>query len=410
MARDIVLITVDSWRYDTTSLTSNVSQRLSEQADLICAGAATNWVFPAILSGTYYPTAYNESGSLRSDLVSLPELLSEAGYATGGFVACNPYVSKWSNRFDSFWNADLRTDSAEWYSSRIEKWMSRGYRTALLKKRVSAHEVARRGSEWYAQQDSPRFLWMHIMEPHLPYYPGIKKARDIGLLDAYRSILSYQRNGDNTPEEQMAIQRDLYDKCVELFDEHVPGLLDFVDDDAMILMFGDHGEEFDHGHYDHERLYDECVRVPIFYKNITVPEVPDPVRQIDIAPLILEEIGEPIPEDWVGDTPKSMADQPAFMITPEPGEDLLHAGIRTNSKKLIKSFNRETGQHQRTEYFDLDDDPTECQNIADTSPFDGVQKQLDNFISQHQQALEMNATTGIESTTVQSRLEDLGYK
>lgn len=410
MNQDIVLLTVDSWRYDTTDLVSNLSERLSGPAELICAGAATNWVFPAILSSTYYPNAYDDTGDLRSGLRSLPEMLSEEGYATGGFVACNPYVSKWNDHFDEFWNANLSTDSTEWYSNSIEKWLSRLYRTAFLQKRASAKEVAKRASTWYVEQDGPRFLWMHLMEPHLPYYPGLRRAQDVGLLDSYRSVISYQRHGDETPQRHIDTQRSLYDKCVNLFDECVPNLLDFIDDNSIVVAFGDHGEEFDHGHYDHERLYDECVRVPLYYRNIGIKETDSPLRQIDIAPKILDSIDVSVPTEWDGQKPKSMANHPAMMVTPEPEADLLHTAIRTDSEKLIKSFDRESGNLSRTEYYDLASDSDEQQNLAEEEHYDWLEDRLDDFVAEHESALDMEATTGINSAVVESRLEDLGHK
>ncbi len=410
MVQDLVLLTVDSWRHDTTDLVPNLSRQLSGQTEAICAGAATNWVFPAILNSRYYPDAYEPDGTLRSDITSLPEMLSEVGFATGGFVACNPYVSKWKDQFDVFWNGGLATESGEWYSSTIEKWLSRGYRTALLKKRVSASEIAQRASAWYTQQDGPRFLWLHLMEPHLPYYPGIQRAREIGLVKTYRSILSYQQHHDDTPAEAMNVQRALYNQCVELFDAHVPDLLNFVDSDAAIVALGDHGEEFDHGHYDHERLYDECVRVPVFFENMPQLQTTGSVRQIDLAPAMLRRAGIDVPEDWTGTGIALLNDKPALMLTPQDDAKLLHAGGRTGTTKLIKSFNQKTGELVNTEAYDVSSDPNETENIYPNGVDGKLEERLDEFITEYKPALEMNATTGIESEVVASRLEDLGYK
>jgi arylsulfatase A-like enzyme len=409
MDQDIVLLTVDSWRYDTTNIVPNMSRRLSGPSNLICAGAATNWAFPAILSGMYYPSAYDGSGNLRSDICTLPDRLSGAGYTAGGFVACNPYVSKWSDRFDTFWNAGVSSDLNKWYSNTIQKWASRAYRTVLFRKRAPANTVASQAAEWYDAQESPRFLWMHIMEPHFPYYPGLKRAREVGLIDAYRSVLSYQRNGDKTPAEQMAVQRSLYNKCVELFDDRVSDLLEFVDDDAMILAFGDHGEEFDHGHYDHERLYDECVRVPLYYQN--VPEsFEGTVRQIDLAPTLLNILNVDVPDEWEGSKAASLSERPAFMITPEPGTNLLHSAIRTDEKKLIKSYDQETGEVQKSEYYDLQEDPQERQDKSGSVTSEELEEELDAFVSEHESALNVGISTGMDSAVVESRLENLGYK
>lgn len=410
MVQDIVLLTVDSWRYDTTDLVPNLSKRLSGQTEAICAGAATNWVFPAILNSRYYPDAYDPDGDLRSDITSLPQVLSEAGFATGGFVACNPYVSKWNQHFDEFWNGGIATDSDEWYSSTLEKWVSRGYRTSLLKKRVSAGEIAQRASDWYHQQDGPRFLWVHLMEPHLPYYPGIGRAREVGLGKAYRSVISYQRNHDETSATHMEVQRALYNQCVELFDTHIPEILEFVDDDAAIVALGDHGEEFDHGHYDHERLYDECVRVPLFFENVPQLQTTEPVRQIDLAPAVLRASDLDVPSDWTGSDVAPIDDEPAFMITPQGDANLLHTGVRTGTTKLIKSFDQKSGELANTEAYDLSVDSQESDNVYPDGIDGNLEEQLGEFVAEHESALSIDAMAGIESDVVESRLEDLGYK
>lgn len=407
MSKDIVLLTVDSWRHDTTHLVPNLSQRLSGQSEAICAGAATNWVFPAILNSRYYPDAYDTDGGLRSDIKSLPEVLSEAGFATGGFVASNPYVSKWQDDFDQFWNGGIGDD---WYSSRLEKWFSRGYRTVLLKKRVPASEIAKRASAWYQNQESPRFLWIHLMEPHLPYYPGIRRANNIGLLKSYRSVIRYQRYHDDTPEEDMEIQRRLYNQCVELFDDHIPDLLEFVGDDAIVVALGDHGEEFDHGHYDHERLYDECVRVPLFFENVPQFRQSSPVRQIDISPAILNAAGLGVPTEWSGKAATHLSEDPALMLTPQTNASLLHAGIRTEETKMIKSFDLDDGSLVETEVYDLTSDPKESKNIYYRENVKESETTLDDFVRKHEPALEIDATTGVESDVVEARLQDLGYK
>lgn len=410
MTKDVVLLTVDSWRYDTKDLVPNLANRLSGPAEAICSGAATNWVFPSILSGTYYPDTYDKTGNLRPDLLSLPQILSNAGFETAGFVACNPYVSKWSEHFDEFWNGGIASSSNKWYTNSLEKWLSRGYRTAFLKKRVSADEIAQRASTWYTQQEGPRFLWMHLMEPHLPYYPGIRKAKEVGLSDSYRSIINYQRYHDETSAEDMAIQRELYNKTVKRFDNYVPNLLDFVDNDAITIAVADHGEEFDHGHYDHERLYDECVRVPLFYENIPRLASLGTMRQIDFAPTILRELNIDIPDEWDGQVAESIENYPVMMLTPQPDADILHTGIRTDDRKLIKSFDRINGQLVNSELYNIEIDPDEKNDIYDQGVDSGIEDHLDDFVSEYEPALEMNAITGIESDVVESRLKDLGYK
>lgn len=99
-----------------------------------------------------------------------------------------------------------------------------------------------------------------------------------------------------------------------------------------------------------------------------------------------------------------------MMVTPQPNAGLLHTGIRTEDRKLIKSFDRESGQLVRSEFYNLESDPDEKNNIYDRDINERMEDQLDEFVSEHESALSIDAVTGLESNVVESRLQDLGYK
>ncbi|MFB6225129.1 MAG: sulfatase/phosphatase domain-containing protein, partial [Candidatus Paceibacteria bacterium] len=199
------------------------------------------------------------------------------------------------------------------------------------------------------------------------------------------------------------------EECIRSFNETVPELIDFVGEDAIILAFGDHGEEFEHGHYDHERLYDECVHVPLYYKNIA--EFADgPLRQVDLAPNLLNAIDIPIPDRWEGTIETPVSTQPAYMLTPENDTGLLHVGIRKENSKLIRSYDRQNGNIVRNEYYNLEDDPNEIKNIYNSVDVRKMEEKLEQFLSDHQAALDIDLSTNMETKIVESRLEDLGYK
>lgn len=411
MTEDIVLITVDALRHDAIQDMPNTVEWFNERqvGEAITSGAATNWVFPAILSGSYYTSAYNDAGTVNDDLTTLPDVLNNEGYVTGAFLGFNPYLSKWRNRFDEFWNGGLSGTGEEWYKHAIEKWFNRGYRTALLKKRISGSEVLKRAKEWYHDQSSPKFLWVHLMEPHKPYYPGLKAARDIGLFSVYRSIVNLQWVGDAVSNSNLEVQRELYRKCVAVADKLISDFITNIEQGSTVVILGDHGEEFDHGHLGHERLYDECVRVPLLFQNL--PQLPEStVRQIDIPAAILQHHSISVPNSWDGQRVNSLEDNPAFMLTPEPSADLLHAGVRNESEKLIYTFDRNTGQKRQTEYYDLVEDPAERHNLSQEIKNENMANNLNEFVSTHQPALRMNAETGLDSPTVEKRLQNLGYK
>lgn len=410
MTKDIVLITIDALRHDVTDQMPNTNQFFPSigRREAITAGAATNWVFPAVLAGSYYTRAYNESGVLRNDFPTLPDLLGAEGYSTGAFLGFNPYLAKWEGRFDEFWNGGLSGGDEQWYSNPVSKWVSRLRRTVLLRKRVSADEVIDRARRWYNDQEGARFLWIHLMEPHKPYYPGLSHALDLGLFRTYRSIARFQRDGSETSREYVRIQRRLYERCVREADTALKNAFNFIADDATVVLLGDHGEEFDHGYYGHERLYDECVRVPFFSRGLLNDDPRSTVRQIDIGAELLSARGLSVPDEW--DSVAGLGERPSLMMTPRPSEGTFQCAIRTSKDKLIRTYDRDTGDVLETEYYDLVSDPSEMNNRYGSADIDGRLNELEEFMTAHRNALSMEPETGQNSETVDERLKNLGYK
>jgi arylsulfatase A-like enzyme len=246
------------------------------------------------------------------------------------------------------------------------------------------------------------------MEPHGPYYPGLQRASEVGLLDSYRSIFSFQKHGDETPSHHIKTQRRLYEQCVKKVDESLEKLFNFADSNAGIVLLGDHGEEFEHGHYDHERLYDECVRVPFFSKNVFDTDVPDTVRQIDVPVELLEHTGIEIPRAWDGS--RFAEDPTTFMISPWPADGTFQCAVRTSEKKYLRTYDRESGEIVRQEYYDIEEDPNEMTNLYDTTNSTPLQTKVDEFMESNKDALRMDPQTEDTSEAVKDRLKNLGYK
>ncbi|WP_440007806.1 sulfatase-like hydrolase/transferase [Halomicrococcus sp. SG-WS-1] len=400
---DIVLVTVDCWRSDTLAQMPSLSAWSEQSTTAISAGGATNWAFPALLNSRYYPETYDDDGNLEDGLTPLPAVLADHGYATGGFVASNPFVAKWSPHFDAFWNDGMESPDSDLYSSEFGKWASRFYKLAAMRKRVPADEIIGQARDWYETQSGPRFLWLHLMDPHLPYYPGLSKAREVGLPSAYRASVEFYLNGSDSSESTLRTIRRLYRRCVERVDDDLQEVFDFVDDDAKVVFTGDHGEEFDHGDYDHESLYDEVVRTPLVTRNVET-DLPDrPVRQIDLPPTLLDEVDVDAPASWTGDTFEESTD-PAYMISYLPNDGHGLVGVRTDDRKLIRTFD-DQGLHGG-ELFDLESDPGETVDRYGELDEPDLEQQLREFVER------VDAPTGEQTGVdddVNSRLEELGY-
>lgn len=395
MSQDIILVTIDCWRYDAVQRMSNLLLLTDNyvRTEAICQSAATNGVFPAILSSMYHPYAYKGcvyptlkcSGRLKSHIRPLPQVLSEHGYSTGAIVASNPWLNKWAEYFDYFWNDGLSgvsTDVTHFRSSFFRK--IRGlHRFILLKDWVTASEVTKRAKDWYVRQKQPRFLWMHLMEPHSPFFPGLKKGLAEGLLKPYRANLQFARSPDNCSEEVLRATQNLYWKSVDKLDEQIPEVLEFFNEDATVLIMADHGQEFFHGVHRHARLYDECVRVPLLIKW-TLPdslELPrKALRQIDLAPTVLRGLDLPIPDNWQGRAIQEKAFLPSPMVNYAPQLERTYIGIRTEGRKFIRTFDSTTGEEMGRELYNLEEDSEEKNNIYNKADAEDLAKYLEEFL------------------------------
>lgn len=408
--RDVVLVTLDAWRADALDRMSNLLERAAtdgyDRSEAVSQSAATHGAFPSLLASRYVVQAYDREGQVRTGVTSLSQVFREHGYATGAVVASNPFLAKWDEHFHYYWN-DGMTTSIDYSGPRYSAF-DRAQRFVRLKQRVDATEVAQRAEQWYRRQDAPRFLWMHLMDTHGPYFPGLVKALDVGLYETYSTLFKYHVRDDASPSV-LAGLRELYEQCVERLDEQLSAVFEFIHPEAVVVVTGDHGEEFDHGYHGHAQLYEECVRTPLLARNLGRPVADCTVRHLDLAPTILDELGVEPPPDWEG-APVDGTTRPSLLFNHAPLLNRTYVGVRTERYKFIKSFHDEQWTVQERELYDLDADPDERDPVDDPDVADELEAKVDEFLNRDDVDLEVirNTKSGIDDD-VQDRLRELGY-
>jgi len=411
--RDVVLLTIDCWRHDAPSEMPHLQGLTADfqKHEAICQAAATNGVFPTILASQYSYEAYRtEDPNLVDDsVVSLPKLLSQRGYETGAFLASNPFLGKWADHFDEFWNDGMRNKNEDANRSEYTEF-DRMRNFLKMESRVTASEVASRARRWLDGTDSPRFLWMHLMDVHAPYYPGLRRGVATGLLQSYYSLVQYSRYGMDASDDVLDTIRDLYWECVRRLDERIREVIGFLPDDALVVVMADHGEELHHGNIGHARLYDECVRVPLFIRRPGASLDESTIRQLDIAPAIADWVNADIPNSWAGE-PHDGEPRESVMINHSHGQERVYIGLRTPNAKLIEAYDMD-GNKIDTEFYDLEADPTEQQPILDrsNSSRQAVSKKLDQYKQNRNLMSHIFSDRADTTEAVEKRLEELGYR
>ncbi|MEA2562012.1 MAG: hypothetical protein QOH06_3516 [Acidobacteriota bacterium] len=261
---DILLITIDTLRADALGFAGNsrvqtpVLDRLAAQGRVFTNAHAHNVVtLPShtnILTGLYpfqHGVRENSGFRLSGDVPTLATVLRGAGYATAAFVGAYP--------LDSEFGLDR---GFEVYDDRTTRG-SNDQEFELAERR--GDEVVGPALKWWHQQGKPRFLWVHLYDPHAPY----------------------------APPEPFATRyaKEPYLGEVAAADSFLAPLLE-SSKDALVVVTADHGESLgEHGELTHGLFaYEATLKVPLLLAGPGVQPGKDgrPARHVDIFPTVLD--------------------------------------------------------------------------------------------------------------------------
>lgn len=274
----VVMIFIDTLRPDHMSLygyerdTSAAVDTWAEGASVFeNARSVAPWTLPsarAIITGRQ-PEEYQHADTL-------PAILREDGWATA-FIAGNVYLSA---------NFDMHRD---WGFHRVGLY-------------PMGNEVTDDALEWLEQTDGQNgLIQVHYMDPHLPYQEPLTYRRMYAgsAPDGVREeffVKEVRRHAAFRTEEGQDYVRDRYDQNIRYTTDQVARILEKLDDNDIVLLFSDHGEEFwEHGAFEHgHTVFDELLRVPLAIKapGITPSRIDTPVSVLDLAPTILDLLGK----------------------------------------------------------------------------------------------------------------------
>ncbi|HEX5009815.1 MAG TPA: sulfatase [Planctomycetota bacterium] len=201
---------------------------------------------------------------------------------------------------------------------------ARGFDTYTYDLEGAADKVALGRKEIVAltAPDSGRFfLFWHTYQIHAPYcppgeyvdrwapadYQGVMRERLDSLAGlSFKERFSrmktlFWKDRDTFGPPEASFLHGVYQAGIRYTDDQLAGLFQAMRDagvfeSSIVVLLGDHGEEFfEHGHWQHEQLFEECLRVPLMIrlpggldggKHITTP-----VALIDVMPTVLDLLG-----------------------------------------------------------------------------------------------------------------------
>jgi arylsulfatase A-like enzyme/Flp pilus assembly protein TadD len=352
----------------------------------------------SLLTGRY-PSAHgarDNGTAMNADVPTLATWLRGRGFRTAAFVAAFPLDKRFglSRGFDVYSDRMPRGPDGRLANERPARMVVDDAITWLRDSRERTGEAGR------------IFLWVHLFEPHAPY-------------------------GDPAHDPRPAIAR--YDDEISIADREVGRLLSSLGPDAgrtLVVVASDHGEAFgEHGETGHSLfVYDTTLRVALLVAGPRVPlhrVVDDPVCLIDVAPTVLDLLGEPgLAPDGVDLVPTMAgAFLPARALYAESFAPLIDFGwsplrsVREGRWKAIAA--------PRPELYDIRADASEAHDLASdattssraaTAPRAGepslrdLLARIDRFSGDALPTRSAPALAGVGATDSQrARLGALGY-
>jgi arylsulfatase A-like enzyme len=405
---------------------------------MIVNGPCTPPSFSSMFTSTY-PFHHGGYSPLPENKTTLAEVLQSRGYKTVA-IHSTPLLSRfygYDRGFDIFYDGMLSKDDSSIKKSLLNRFLDKGeflndimnfFQSIKIPKRIqyyfqvafytkfisrkeyyeNAKTLLQKAFRWLKKyklnkNKKPYFLWVHLMEPHDPYFPYnrfLKKVNaDRLTIDEIKYIREHPEYMEILREYKMTSKLlNLYDAEIRFLDARLKRFFRKLNrkdrrwlKNTITIFTADHGEEFDdHGMYGHQaQLYDEILRVPLIIisnelkkiKRKSNKNIDTMVSMRDLAPTILELLGLPPEENFDG---KSFSD---LILSKEREENEIDYGIFSESfhKGKITRFsssNRDStigriisyrtpkwkyiinDECMEEQLFDLKNDPKELHNIS----------------------------------------------
>jgi glucan phosphoethanolaminetransferase (alkaline phosphatase superfamily) len=351
--KHVIVITVDALRPDrmgvygysreTTPFLSSLHERGSLQvvqhARATCAESMCGLV--SLLNGR----DAHESPWLS---FGLADVLKKAGYATHAVLGGD---------HTNFYGLKQRLGSFDSYSD------GTAGDAALMND--DSDVLARLRNVLKQRTKQPQFFLVHLMSSH---GLGKKHAKYATWLPQKHPARLLVGEIDQTSISQIG---NYYDNGVLQVDSYIKAIFEELEDEglleqALVIVTADHGEYLgEHGKILHANgLHEPVLRIPLLiFRGKTADETVRSfpiIRQADLAPTVLDEIGLIAPRNWTGKAIGSA--HPRANIALHSQGDFSAILDTTSANKSYKMiYDRRTATAQ---VFDLSNDPKETKDIA----------------------------------------------
>jgi arylsulfatase len=414
--KNVIILLIDDLRADCVSGTflreffmPCLDQLAKRGISFKNAYSPSSWTLPSVASlfTSLYPHSHmvlNWGDKLSADLFTIAKAFKQQGYKTAAFSA-NPIISpQWGfdQGFDYFFNDE--SFSLKYFS--FLKLMayplaSRYLHTPIVRLRHlnSAEKINNAVIKFLDYIGKERFfLYVHYMDCHeyfadsppkflLPEAPTSRGFIALPKEKIHPFLSGHSENPDPTTKQLLFTR---YKASVMYLDEQLGVLIDSLKkhgllQDSLIIITADHGEEFfEHGGRAHRMsLFREVLHVPLILLNSDLAEpgtvIQTPVSLLDIFPMLTAWLGISLQATVHGKALESTIHLPRNEGSQEAIyselilEDCQWYSLIRDGYQLI-----EVAYDNRLHlfFYDLNADPGEQHNLAETQPPSGFLEEL----------------------------------
>ena len=398
-APNVLLISIDTLRadhigaYGARAPTPAIDELAKEGVLFESAVSHVPITLPShasMLTGTYpilHGVRDNGAFRLAEDKKTLAETFHAAGYRTGAFVGSFALDSRFGldQGFEVY--DDFYGDTSDFNDF------------AISERPADAVLAPARG--WIGADTSKRwFAFVHLYDPHSPYAPPTA-FRGRFASDLYTGEVAYVDD---------ALGRFLADL-------RRSGSLE----NTIVVVTSDHGEgRGQHGETTHGMFaYDSTLHVPLVVSwPGALPagvRVPSRIRLIDLAPTLVElaALSPAADTTYQGESLVSLIRDPASGRPRDSYFEAMAFNLNRNWAPLSGLYRERLKYFELPipELYDLDGDPGEEKNLAETSP--GLMRQLASALTEHVASHSTETSRQIQTAAVdaetEARLRALGY-
>ena len=311
--KNIVLIFLDTVRYDDALQMSAVRDLATRAAVFDNAWAPASWTLPShfgVLTGMDPWVVRFDGARSRFDPagLTLAQVLGVHGYTTAGVFA-NPLLRRGSGLARGLQQAYV-AESCVLCASGVVHIIDRVYYHAGFLSPIcdwfTAPEVTTRAVDFASHAQRPYFLAINYIDAHSPYYVESRcgeEGRASRMNDADISQLLetvYDKKPIAPPVAGRS--REQYRASIRCLDRSVSALLASLEREpdaanTIVALIADHGEQFgEHSMIGHgNSLYRQVLHVPMLLALPGRPaeHVSDPVSISDLYPTLLQRVGIP---------------------------------------------------------------------------------------------------------------------